>query len=186
MLSSLITIIIPCENSLPGIKSTIENLLDQTKIRGTRVIVLDKGSKDGSIQYSIQAGYDLSKRLTIETFNVTDNKDFYKVVNTPYVLWISPGLIFKSRDYIFDAINLLSKKGDFCIRPHWHKNFFKRIFTKYYLKSGKMSAAFIFGKSYISENIEYKKDSGFFNIKIEKSAFKKKFYISRNSTKFLI
>ncbi len=113
MINSLLTIIIPCKNSLYGLKDTIENLLDQFKITGTRVLILDLGSDDGSYQYAAQASFEHFKKLKIESIKIDDDLNLFKFIDelrTPYSMVITPGSISKNPDFIFNSINNISIK----------------------------------------------------------------------------
>jgi glycosyltransferase involved in cell wall biosynthesis len=108
MISSLLTIIIPSKDSVLDLKKTIENLVLQTKIKGTRVIVADFNSNDGSSQYSIQASSELIKSLKIFPVNIKENEiigDLIDRITTPYVMIISPGAIISDKDLIIKSLN---------------------------------------------------------------------------------
>lgn len=176
MLSTLVTIIVPCYNSLPDIKSTLENLIKQTKIRGTSVLVLDMGSKDGSFQYVTQASSELFNFLRIESINIKDNNDFCPAITTPYTLWLLPGILLENPDFILDCINKNSKK-DLYIHPAKNQDLLKRIFSKYYLQSEELFLSFVFCKKSLINNIKYRKESKSMNITIKKSGLKKNYKI---------
>ena len=113
MINSLLTIIIPCKNSLYGLKDTIESLLDQFKIAGTRVLILDLGSDDGSYQYAAQASFEYFKKLKIESIKIDDDLNLFKFIDelrTPYSMVITSGSIPKNPDFIFNSINNISVK----------------------------------------------------------------------------
>ena len=108
MINSLLTIVIPCKNSLYGLKDTVESLLDQFKIVGTRVLILDLGSDDGSYQYAAQAAFEHFKKLKIESIKVDRDLNLFKFIDelrTPYSMVITPGSIIKDPDFIFNSIN---------------------------------------------------------------------------------
>lgn len=107
MINTLLTIIIPCKNSVYGLKNTVESLLDQFKIVGTRVLILDLGSDDGSYQYAAQASFEHFKKLKIESIRV-DDLNLFKFIDelrTPYSMVITPGSVIKNTDFIFNSIN---------------------------------------------------------------------------------
>lgn len=108
MINSLVTIIIPCNNSVYELKDTVESLLDQFKIQGTRVLILDLGSDDGSYQYAAQAAFEHFKKLKIESLKVDKGLSLFKFIDelrTPYSMVITPGSIIKDVDFVFDSIN---------------------------------------------------------------------------------
>jgi hypothetical protein len=107
LINTLLTIIIPCKNSVYGLKNTVESLLDQFKIVGTRVLILDLGSDDGSYQYAAQASFEHFKKLKIESIRV-DDLNLFKFIDelrTPYSMVITPGSVIKNTDFIFNSIN---------------------------------------------------------------------------------
>jgi hypothetical protein len=108
LINSLLTIIIPCKNSLYGLKDTVESLLNQFKIAGTRVLILDLGSDDGSYQYAAQASFENFKKLKIESIKVEGDLNLFKFIDelrTTYSMVITPGSIIKDPDFIFNSIN---------------------------------------------------------------------------------
>lgn len=111
MINSLVTIIIPCNNSVYELKDTVESLINQFKIQGTRVLILDLGSNDGSYQYAAQASSDHFKQLKIESIKIDKVLNlfgFIKELRTPYSMVITPGSIIKNTDFVFDTINRVS------------------------------------------------------------------------------
>ena len=85
----------------------MESLLDQFKIVGTRVLILDLGSDDGSYQYAAQASFEHFKKLKIESIRV-DDLNLFKFIDelrTPYSMVITPGSVIKNTDFIFNSIN---------------------------------------------------------------------------------
>ena len=115
MIDSLLTIVIPCKNSLYGLKDTVESILNQFKIQGTRVLILDLGSDDGSYQYAAQASFENFKKLKIESIKVDRDLNLFKFIDelrTPYSMVITPGSTIKDTDFIFNSINkVLSNKN---------------------------------------------------------------------------
>lgn len=115
MIDSLLTIVIPCKNSLYGLKDTVESILNQFKIQGTRVLILDLGSDDGSYQYAAQASFENFKKLKIESIKVDRDLKLFKFIDelrTPYSMVITPGSTIKDTDFIFNSINkVLSNKN---------------------------------------------------------------------------
>jgi len=108
LIDSLLTIVIPCKNSVHGLKNTVESLLEQFKIQGTRVLILDLGSDDGSYQYAAQASFDHFKKLKIESIKVDRDLNLFKFIDelrTPYSMVITPGSTIKGTDFIFNSIN---------------------------------------------------------------------------------
>ena len=156
MINSLLTIIIPCENSVFELKNTIENIIKQTKIRGTNVLVLDNKSKDGTAEYAAQASSDYSRVLSI---NVVDSAKEDYVINSgelkSYILWIKPGITFRSPDSVINMINLIMKDENILILTNGKINFF----NSYYLKKGKININCLMCKKNDIDLIDYKKDN---------------------------
>ncbi len=112
MISTLLTIIIPCKNSVIELKKTINDIAKKTKIKDTRVLVLDFGSIDGSHQYAAQASNEMIRIIRIESIKMGEGetvKDAYNLVNTPYVLVMTPGSTFKDPDIFLTSINEVSR-----------------------------------------------------------------------------
>lgn len=108
MIKDLLTIVIPSKDCVTSIKKTIENITNKTKIVGTRVLVLDFGSNDGSFQYVAQASSDLIKILRIESIRMKENedmRDINDIISTPYVMVIKPGSVSEDKDIIMNTIN---------------------------------------------------------------------------------
>jgi glycosyltransferase involved in cell wall biosynthesis len=112
MISTLLTIVIPCKNSVIELKKTINDIIKKTKIKDTRVLVLDFGSVDGSYQYAAQASNEMIRIIRIESIKMEEGetiKDAYNLVRTPYVLVMTPGSTFKDPDVFFTSVNKVSK-----------------------------------------------------------------------------
>lgn len=108
MIKDLLTIVIPCKDCVTSIKETIENIRTKTRIAGTRILVLDFGSTDGSYQYVAQASFELSSLLRIESINMKEGECISNIessINTPYILVIKPGAVSDDPDIIMNSIN---------------------------------------------------------------------------------
>lgn len=129
MISTLLTIVIPCKDSVYELKSTIENIVNQTKINSTRVLVLDMGSKDGSYQYADQAGSEYSRILKIESIKYDHNKIWETInnIDSLYVLLVLPGTNFKSKDFILDSLNNIISEENIYIFTFPKKRSIKEI-----------------------------------------------------------
>jgi hypothetical protein len=113
MINNLLTIVIPCKNSVRGLKKTVEDLMDKTKISGTSIIIPDFGSLDGSFQYAAQSSSEFHKILRIESIKMEDGEDLSNlkdIVKTPYALVIVPGVSFKNKDIFIESINSISNE----------------------------------------------------------------------------
>lgn len=155
MIKSIITIIIPSENCFPELKATIDNLILQTKILGTKILILDNKSNDGSVQYVSQAAFDLRNRLNINAIDAPlDEYIINKDELNPYVLWIKPGVTFKSKDSIINMINSVMRDENILILTNRKINFF----NSYYLKKGKININCLMCKKDDIDLIDFKKE----------------------------
>jgi len=129
LISTLLTIVIPCKDSVNELKSTIENIVTQTKINSTRVLVLDLGSKDGSYQYAAQASSEYIRTLKIESIKYDPSKILETInnINSLYVLSVLPGTNFKSNDFILDSLNSILFDENIYIFPFPKKRSIKEI-----------------------------------------------------------
>jgi len=122
LINSLVTILIPTNNSVEGLKTTLESLILQTRIKNTRVLVMDYGSEDGTVQYSDYAAYKYRSILKIESIDLKENPPEFDVLST-YCLCLSPGVVLEDRDFLIEAVNTVSREGRSIL---------------YYKKSGKL------------------------------------------------
>ncbi len=183
MINTLVTIVIPSKNSLEGLKSTLNSILFQTKIKGTRVIVLDYGSTDGSAQYVAHVSSEFFKMLKIECLDFSKGSKKIEV-NTPYVFFTSPGSTFKNQDLIINGINLnslTSKNSAYIIDEP--KNIFKRFFPYYFINKEKIGIVSIMCKSTEIERIKNEKNGDFFNFLIDTDLSSSSYRISRSKIK---
>jgi glycosyltransferase involved in cell wall biosynthesis len=114
MVNTLLTIVIPCKNSVRDLKKTVEDITKKTKVKGTRVLILDFGSIDGSHQYAAQSSTELSRILRIESIKMDEGKtikDALDLINTPYILVMKPGSTFKDQDLLISSINEILKNS---------------------------------------------------------------------------
>ena len=114
MVNTLLTIVIPCKNSVRDLKKTVEDITKKTKVKGTRVLILDFGSIDGSHQYAAQSSTELSRILRIESIKMDGGKtikDALDLIDTPYILVMKPGSTFKDQDLLISSINEILKNS---------------------------------------------------------------------------
>jgi glycosyltransferase involved in cell wall biosynthesis len=114
MVNTLLTIVIPCKNSVRDLKKTVEDITKKTKVKGTRVLILDFGSIDGSYQYAAQSSTELSRILRIESIKMNEGKtikDALDLIDTPYILVMKPGSTFKDQDLLISSINEILKNS---------------------------------------------------------------------------
>lgn len=178
LIKSIITIIIPSENCASELKATIDNLLLQTKIKDTKILILDNKSNDGSIQYAAQASFELRKTLNINVIDASVNG--YKIKEeelNPYVLWIKPGVTFKSKDSIINMINSVMKDENILILTNGKINFF----NSYYLKKGKISINCLICKKNEIDLIDYKKEGKSIYFPFSQKIRSKKYRIIKES-----
>jgi len=160
MISDLLTIVIPCKDSVIELKRTVEDITKKTKIKGTRVLVLDFGSIDGSYQYASQASSEHIRKIRIESIRMKEGesiKDSLKLINTPYVLLLSPGSTFKEEDLILNSVNRLSRTK---IPLVYLKNcdFIRNLMSSLIRSKRKVNAVFS-GKEVLSI-LDYKPEDG--------------------------
>lgn len=118
MVNNLLSIIIPCLNSVIELKKTIEDFKLKTKIKGTNILVADFGSNDGSIQYSSQASSELLKTLKIHSLEIKEDESLNilsKQIQTPHILVALPGTVFKDPDVFISSLNELFSDTDVLI-----------------------------------------------------------------------
>lgn len=173
MINSLVTIIIPIENCVFELKTTIENLITQTKIKGTSILVLDNKSDDGGASYAYQASSDYSKIVRISVIDASkEDYEINKDELNKYVLWIKPGITFKSKDSIINIINTVMEEKNILILSSGKLNFF----NSYYLKKGKTQINCLLCEKKDLGLVDYKKegDNIFFpfNQKIRSKKYK--------------
>ena len=112
MINTLLTIVIPCKNSVIELKKTINDIVKKTKIKRTRVLVLEFRSIDRSYQYAAQASNEMIRTIRIESIRMKEGetvKDAYNLVHTPYVLVMVPGSTFSDPDLFFTSLKEVSK-----------------------------------------------------------------------------
>lgn len=106
MIKYLVTVVIPCNNSLEGLKKTLESISSQTKVIGTKVFVADLGSNDGSIQYVQQLFYNPINSIDVSPVDfIKDAQQTKGLIKTPYVFTLLPGEILDNKDFLMNQIN---------------------------------------------------------------------------------
>lgn len=158
MITTLLTIVIPCKDSVQELKLTIENLAIQTRIISTKVLVLDIGSSDGSFQYASQASVEYAKILKIESINYKDSNIFEVMDNirSVYTLIVLPGTNFISRDFIFDNINLLMSSENIFAFTNRSKNIIAdMVFPNKRLIDGKIKVRALISPSNFLNSIDF-------------------------------
>jgi hypothetical protein len=169
LISTLLTIIIPCKDSVYELKSTIENIAKQTRISSTRILVLDMGSKDGSFQYADQASVEHGKILKIESINYDPDKilELMHNIRTLYTMVVLPGTNFKSSDFILDNLNDILSNENILLFSEKNK-IMDRIFSNKRLKEGKIKiSAELSSKNYLNSS-EFIEENGHISILIDK------------------
>jgi hypothetical protein len=167
LVNTLVTVIIPSENSLEALKTTIDNLLLQAKCKGIRVMVLDK-SIDGSIQYASQASSELLRNIRIEPIGLKANQtEFDLKIETPYCIWITPGTIFKDRNFLIDEVNKISVTRKNLIYTEKERfNLVKFLFPFYTINSKKTNVFSVLCNKTDYKKVWYQKNSGTYNLTI--------------------
>ena len=165
MISTLLTIVIPCKNSVHELKSTIENIVNQTKINSTRVLVLDMGSDDGSHQYAAQASVEYGRVLKIESVKYDPNKIWETInnISSLYVLVVLPGTNFKSNDFIFGELNnILSEENVYIFPTNKRRSIKEILFPHKSLLEGKTKISTLLISKNFLNSVEFNKGSHIF------------------------
>ena len=158
MISNLLTIVIPCKNSVMSLKKTIEDIIKKTKVKNTRVLVLDFGSVDGSYQYASQASGEFIRMIRIESLKMEEGetiKNALDLIDTPYVLVMTPGSTFKNQDLFLTSVNEIAKI-EYPI-AYLRKVDFINNFMSAFIKSKRKVNA-IFSKKEVLSILDYKYD----------------------------
>ena len=174
MISTLLTIVIPCKDSVYELKSTIENIAKQTRISSTKILVLDMGSKDGSFQYADQASLEHSRILKIESINYNPSKiqELMNSISTLYTMIVLPGTNFKSKDFILDQVNDILSNENILLFSQRNK-IIDRIFPNKRLKEGKIKiTSALSSKNYFNSS-EFIEENGKMSILIDKGIIDK-------------
>jgi glycosyltransferase involved in cell wall biosynthesis len=114
MISSFITVIIPCKDEENYIGDTLLSLNNQKNIEGTKVIILDGDSTDNTIDII----NNIKKKVKYEIFIEKGGKVSYarnkgaSMVNTKYVLFLDADVTFTDDDTILSSLNELENGYD--------------------------------------------------------------------------
>ena len=114
MMSSFITVIIPCKNEENYIGDTLLSLNNQKNIEGVKVIILDGNSTDNTIGVI----NNIKKKVKYEILIEKGGKVSYArnkgatMVNTKYVLFLDADVTFTDNDTILSSLNELENGYD--------------------------------------------------------------------------
>lgn len=114
MISSFITIIIPCKDEENYIGDTLLSLNNQKNIEGVKVIILDGNSTDNTIGVI----NNIKKKVNYEILIEKGGKVSYArnkgatMVNTKYVLFLDADVTFTDNDTILSSLNELENGHD--------------------------------------------------------------------------
>jgi len=114
MISSFITVIIPCKDEENYIGDTLLSLNNQKNIEGTKVIILDGDSTDNTIDVI----HNIKKKVNYEILIEKGGKVSYArnkgatMVNTKYVLFLDADVTFTDNDTILSSLNELENGYD--------------------------------------------------------------------------
>lgn len=179
LLNTLVTILIPSNNTLEGLKTTLNSILIQTKIKGTRVLVMDYGSTDGSYQYAAQASIDFFKTLKIECLDFSKESANLDIATT-FSFFVSPGVIFEDRDFIMNEVNTnFHTDKDCAYTINNNKTFFKSFFPHYFINKGEIGITSVLCRSAHASRIKNIKNADFFNFVINSDLSRKSHRISK-------
>ena len=114
MISSFITVIIPCKDEENYIGDTLLSLNNQKNIEGVKVIILDGNSTDNTISVI----NNIKKKVNYEILIEKGGKVSYArnkgatMVNTKYVLFLDADVTFTDDDTIFKSVEELENGYD--------------------------------------------------------------------------
>jgi len=114
MISSFITVIIPCKDEENYIGDTLLSLNNQKNIEGTKVIILDGDSTDNTIDVIHNIKKKVNYEILIEkggNVSYARNKGA-TMVNTKYVLFLDADVTFTDNDTILSSLNELENGYD--------------------------------------------------------------------------
>jgi hypothetical protein len=156
LISSLLTIVIPCKNSVYELKSTVESLSKQFKINNTKVYVTDLGSEDGSYQYAAQSSVEYFRILKIESIKIEKDLSLLKFmdqIETPYCMVILPGSNMEDTEFIFKSVNRIMSSN---IPQVYLKQYplFKRLNPFKNIKNGDLEISCVISDKYFLSEIQ--------------------------------
>jgi len=108
-----LTIVIPCKNEVNYIGNTLKSISKQSYISGTRVIIADGGSTDGTLDV-----INVLRSLYMDTIKIDlieGGKVAYarnqgaKLVDTEYILFLDADTYLFDNDTIFDCLASMSR-----------------------------------------------------------------------------
>jgi glycosyltransferase involved in cell wall biosynthesis len=110
-----LTIVIPTYNEVNYIERTLHSIHNQSGIRGTRVIIADNHSNDGTRKVIKTQSFFYRKKLNIElidggTVSVGRNNGA-KLVDTKYILFIDGDVVLDDPYTIKNTLNEMEGKG---------------------------------------------------------------------------
>ena len=114
MMSSFITVIIPCKDEEKYIGDTLLSLNNQKNIEGVKAIILDGNSTDNTIEVI----NNIKKKVKYEILIEEGGKVSYArnkgatMVNTKYVLFLDADVTFTDDDTLFKSVEELENGYD--------------------------------------------------------------------------
>ena len=128
-----LTIVIPTYNEEKYISNTIESIIKQNHIYGTRVIIADNNSTDNTRNIVSQLKKQYSNIINIELIdggNVSKGRNNgAKITNTEYILFMDGDVILTNPNHIYRTLKEM-KYGDLDLLTSKIKSYGKDIRTK--------------------------------------------------------
>ncbi len=110
-----VTIVIPCYNEVNYIRQTLTALSLQHGIAGTRVIVCDNNSNDGTISEIIKCQKLFRNKIKIEIRSggrVAKARNIgASLATTKYVLFLDADSVLTNKSQILDCVNIIKSKA---------------------------------------------------------------------------
>lgn len=131
MLHQQLTVVIPCKNEINYLPLVLSILAEQENIKGTRVIVADANSTDGTQEYLLNAINSFEGIIKLEVIEggkvAKARNNGLKLVTTPLVLFLDADAMLTNNAQLQISVDKFLKKDlDLMAAPIRGKEFFSR------------------------------------------------------------